>query len=701
MAPNNRNTGVATERQGRSHVFSAPTFMKGKKKNQLEPFIELNHKLVERGCCVSKSTCKGMTCHCLQILSDEVFSTAVAEYQVMFHTKKQVEQKKVVIEWLRNGSDKMKSFRIPFIVEPYLDYDYDPLRKASVCLNALMDILAKGRDFWMTCVRHHKEGTYPEHKNVCRMSNKKRQFLQTYEKELDEHFEELKREAEPIATRYVREVTGESTLRDGEDNMLYLPPFMTMRRCYGNFCLDKRGMRVITTNNGNTSFVPATPNGETKRVPSWSGYCTYWKDNYRNLRIRKPTEDICNYCYKIYNFHKFRSTEKESSVAEEGKEPENLEELFEERVHQLEEEDGVDFDQFGNDSTNPDDPITVTKEVEKMERKLLEAAMHVRKARAMRALVNQKIALARKDRKEEVPHSERVYTLIADFCQNMELPHFGAVQPGETYFLTPAKLEGFGVADVSHVGDDGKEADHLYFHCYQEGDGAKGGTNVASMIMKTLKKTEIIRTDENGGALRAKELNIVMDNCAGQKKNNYVLLLAPYLVEMGYFTTVNMLFLVVGHTKNVCDRRFNNLKQVYHNSQVFTTDQAVEVLGSSEYVTVWKIDPQNDWKNYAKFLLEPYLKLHRSKISIARNHIFCAEWIEHPQTSDGVTMKFHTRESSLEEHGKVYADKIINPKFASNGDRREKLKSVAPPPIIYNGLPGYKQILLHKSYKEL
>ncbi|KAG7370302.1 hypothetical protein IV203_028048 [Nitzschia inconspicua] len=185
------------------------------------------------------------------------------------------------------------------------------------------------------------------------MSNKKRQFLQTYEKELDEHFEEIKREAEPIATRYVRELTGESTLRDGEDNMLYLPPFVTMRRCDGKFCLDKRGMRVITTNNGNTSFVTATPNGETKRVPSWSGYCTYWKDNYRNLRIRKPTEDICNYCFKIYNFHKFRSTEKESSVAEEGKEPENLEELFEERVHQFEEEDGVDFDQFGNDGTNP------------------------------------------------------------------------------------------------------------------------------------------------------------------------------------------------------------------------------------------------------------------------------------------------------------------------------------------------------------
>ncbi|KAG7348140.1 HMG high mobility group box-containing protein [Nitzschia inconspicua] len=92
-------------------------------------------------------------------------------------------------------------------------------------------------------------------------------------------------------------------------------------------------------------------------------------------------------------------------------------------------------------------------------------------------------------------------------------------------------------------------------------------------------------------------------------------------------------------------------------------------------------------KNFYKSVANADM-LQRSKISIAKNHIFCAEWIEHPNTSDGITMKFHTRESSLEEHGKVYTDNIINPKFAANGDRREKLKSVAPPPIIYNGLPG-------------
>jgi hypothetical protein len=283
----------------------------------------------------------------------------------------------------------------------------------------------------------------------------------------------------------------------------------------------------------------------------------------------------------------------------------------------------------------------------------------------------------------------------------MELPHFGREQPGETYYLTPAKLEGFGVADVSYVSSvDGTEADHLYFHCFQEGYGAKGGLNVASMIIKTLKKIGILRHDNNGAPARGKELNIVMDNCGGQNKNNYVLLLAPYLVEMGYFATVNMTFLVVGHTKNVCDRRFNNLKHDYHRSQVFTIDQAVEVLSRSKYVTVWKIDADSDWKDYATFLLEPYVRLAKAKLSIKKNHIFCAQWTETADTVTGIStgkMTFYTRQSALEEHQKVYGN-ITNGNFGVGVNRIQKLRSIAPDPVFYSGLPGYKQISLYKNY---
>jgi hypothetical protein len=97
----------------------------------------------------------------------------------------------------------------------------------------------------------------------------------------------------------------------------------------------------------------------------------------------------------------------------------------------------------------------------------------------------------------------------------------------EIYYLMPTKLKGFGVADVSFFGADGEEADHLYFHCYKEGYGAKGGINVASMIMKTLKKISVLKHDRNGHPIKAKKLNLVMDNCGGQNKNNCVILRAP------------------------------------------------------------------------------------------------------------------------------------------------------------------------------
>jgi hypothetical protein len=96
---------------------------------------------------------------------------------------------------------------------------------------------------------------------------------------------------------------------------------------------------------------------------------------------------------------------------------------------------------------------------------------------------------------------------------------------------------------VSHVSSVGKEADHLNFHAFKEGDGVKGGINVASMMMKSLKQLGLLQVNGEGNPVPGNELNIVMDNCGGQNKNNHVSLLAPCLIEMGYFMRVNMLFL--------------------------------------------------------------------------------------------------------------------------------------------------------------
>jgi hypothetical protein len=121
----------------------------------------------------------------------------------------------------------------------------------------------------------------------------------------------------------------------------------------------------------------------------------------------------------------------------------------------------------------------------------------------------------------------------------------------------------------------------MHCHVYHEGVGKKGANNVASLIMKTLRGLNLFREDLVGG-----ELNIVFDNCSGQNKNNTVLKLAAWLMAMGYFKSVQFIFLVVGHTKNAADRLFNSLKLEYRKQNLFTFDELARALDQSATVTV-------------------------------------------------------------------------------------------------------------------
>ena len=86
-------------------------------------------------------------------------------------------------------------------------------------------------------------------------------------------------------------------------------------------------------------------------------------------------------------------------------------------------------------------------------------------------------------------------------------------------------------------------------------------------------------------------LTVVMDNCSGQNKNNTVLRLALWLVEMQYFKEVCFTFYIRGHTKNACDRLFNQMKRNYHKSQVFTMQELIARLNEQPNVTVLQATP--------------------------------------------------------------------------------------------------------------
>ncbi len=130
--------------------------------------IQRNFDLAERDNCQNKHTKRVLQCRCLGVLDGrEEFCQAVAEYQVMFQELGYVEQKKIVLEWMRSNSNEgtRKFYRIPFILEPSDDASlYTELKNTTICANAMMDLFDRGYKWWKSCLHHYNNTTLPSHK---------------------------------------------------------------------------------------------------------------------------------------------------------------------------------------------------------------------------------------------------------------------------------------------------------------------------------------------------------------------------------------------------------------------------------------------------------------------------------------------------------------------------------------------------------
>jgi hypothetical protein len=144
---------------------------------------------------------------------------------------------------------------------------------------------------------------------------------------------------------------------------------------------------------------------------------------------------------------------------------------------------------------------------------IIECSKHIDMARTQRFLYQSLEAAAVSDAKNGVEYSKRRSTLTVDFGQNIQVPCYNSEQPGCTYYYTPVTVNNFGIVNHSHDYGNGSIDNHMYCHVYHEGVGKKGGTNVASLIVHTLREMKLLRDNEVGG-----ELNIIFDNCSGQNK---------------------------------------------------------------------------------------------------------------------------------------------------------------------------------------
>jgi hypothetical protein len=149
----------------------------------------------------------------------------------------------------------------------------------------------------------------------------------------------------------------------------------------------------------------------------------------------------------------------------------------------------------------------------------------------MRGYVQAATERAKQCRNNEVPHKDREYVIVCDYAQNIPLSHYGGEKPGEIYYFSALKIKIFGIVDLSRT------PNKLNCYTYRKFTGKKRSNNVASLLMQYLHDKFWLRKGSPG-----KSSMIVMGNCGGQNKNNVVLRLAPYLVEIGYFLKVELAF---------------------------------------------------------------------------------------------------------------------------------------------------------------
>ena len=656
-------------------------------------------------------------CHCIEFLSEDDQGDqreAVAKYMMLYFEKSKPHKQQIIMEWLRYTEDSTTACR--FLL-PVCDREYDvtinndeavqefsnkvtALRSYKVCKSAIGFILGINKDAWNTCQKAVKKNMVPQHGNRYQRSGRGRQFDGEIKDDLMVFLEGLKSEAEPQSTRVVRDLVGGTTLRDTDEDVVYLSVGYSKRMLYTTFC-HIRGHTLQLSPKGYSVINVAD---DAQLIPSWKTFCKFWKLNYPKLRIGSAGEDICTDCHNYQNRFKSAAARKARMEGQEEEE-DSLDEddwigasYIDKKKRKLDEATSTDALNEIEAPTEQEAPIEQevydmkTKTYADVECEAVEntfdhlvgkAALHVSQAKDQRRLCNLKIAEAEEDFAAGVPHIEARRCIVVDYSQNVQIPQVGASQPGKTYYMSPIKVFIFGIVNCSVAGGT------LDAYIYHEGQGAKGGNNVASLIMLFLEQRGWLGDplDKDPGH----ELTIIMDNCPGQNKNNTVLRLPLLLVEAGYFHKVNCMFYIVGHTKNVCDRWFNTLKKKYRTANLYILEHLKEALSTHDRISVNQVLPE-EFKGYTKFLNLYYTPI---AAGICKpGHIFTCEAMTPTvmtiHKDDLGTSEPHVQSFAITRIGMTHGDRLKNLR-----ERLELETLVAP------GIPEIKQVDLYRKWRKI
>jgi len=66
------------------------------------------------------------------------------------------------------------------------------------------------------------------------------------------------------------------------------------------------------------------------------------------------------------------------------------------------------------------------------------------------------------------------------------------------------------------------------------------------------------------------------------------------------YSEVELIFLIAGHSKNICDSKFSTLKQIYHNKNIYSFSKLIPVLNHNPKIRSVDVYTEHfhDWDKF-------------------------------------------------------------------------------------------------------
>ena len=137
----------------------------------------------------------------------------------------------------------------------------------------------------------------------------------------------------------------------------------------------------------------------------------------------------------------------------------------------------------------------------------------------------------------------------------------------------------------------------LYTHVWVDAHHKHDSNQVVTSIMKVLGDVRQRRSTFSP------LLQIQADNCGRENKNKYVFGLCATLVGLGYFSKVQLSFLIVGHTHKDIDQRFSVILEVLKRKDIDSLQELLQLVRLDVYLTkaftyVEHLEDIWDWKSF-------------------------------------------------------------------------------------------------------